>query len=161
MRRRRWGGWRGAVGGAVIAVALLALHGPACAKGSNSPAYQALFIRMNPMVVPFLRPNGEVSRQMSFVFVLELADESVRDAAYQGMPRITDAFMRDLHVLAASPRAAERGIDFVRLKRRLLASALGILGPDVVRDVLIEHAMERFLDSARPLDARLPARSRP
>lgn len=86
--------------------------------------------------------NGAVAKHLTIVLVLELADAQARDKAKELLPRLTDAFVNDLHRLASRPDAID-GIDLALAKRHLLASGARVLGPDSVKNVLIERTISR------------------
>jgi hypothetical protein len=112
---------------------------PASAQ-SNAP----IFIPVDRITVAVFR-DGEVTQHLIFILKLEISDRNASGVVIEKMPRLTDAFMRDLHTLASAPNAAQEGLDMVQAKRRLLASSVRVLGPNVVRDVLIDRSIVRKL----------------
>ncbi|MBI3708882.1 MAG: hypothetical protein HY246_14575 [Proteobacteria bacterium] len=127
---------------ALAAVAVISAAPPAVAGSKVAAAEGSNFLRMDPLIVPIIR-NGTVERHLGFVFLLELADKKFDVKVRELMPRLTNAFVSDLNALATAPRAAESGIDAATLKRRLIASCQRILGPDIVRDVLVDRSFVR------------------
>lgn len=129
-------------------IATLGLLGaaPALASG-KAPAPIAsseggpVFLRLERIVVPVFA-NGAVAKHLTIILVLELADAQARDKAKELLPRLTDAFVNDLHRLASRPDAID-GIDMALAKRQLLASGTRVLGPDSVKGVLIERTISR------------------
>jgi hypothetical protein len=59
------------------------------------------------------------------------------------MPKLMDAYIRDLHILTSRPAAGDNGADPVVAKRYLLESSKRILGAEAVKDVLIERTLSR------------------
>jgi hypothetical protein len=116
------------------------------AGGSPAPAQGVapIFIPVDRITVAVFR-DGEVAQHLIFILKLEITDRNASGVVIEKMPRLTDAFMRDLHALASAPSAAQDGLDMVQAKRRLLASSVRVLGPNVVRDVLIDRSIVRKL----------------
>jgi hypothetical protein len=111
------------------------------AKAADAPA-EAVYLRLDRIVVPVIR-DGVVEQHITFVLVLELADERARMKAKELLPRLTDSFVRDLHILASRPRTASDGVDLGVAKRHLLGASVRLLGADAVKDVLIQRTMTR------------------
>jgi hypothetical protein len=114
---------------------------PASGSAQNSAP---IFIPVDRITVAVFR-DGEVAQHLIFILKLEISDRNASGVVIEKMPRLTDAFMRDLHTLASAPSAAQDGLDMVQAKRRLLASSVRVLGPNVVRDVLIDRSIVRKL----------------
>ncbi len=58
------------------------------------------------------------------------------------MLRLKDAFLMDLHGYFADRPAAKTGINSRTIKKRLKRVAERTLGPDVIKEVIIEGAVE-------------------
>jgi flagellar basal body-associated protein FliL len=116
------------------------------AGGSSTSAQNdaPIFIPVDRITVAVFR-DGEVAQHLIFILKLEITDRNASNLVIEKMPRLTDAFMRDLHALASAPSAAQDGLDMVQAKRRLLASSVRVLGPNVVRNVLIDRSIVRKL----------------
>ena len=71
---------------------------------------------------------------------LEVVEERDAGNVRQLTPRLRDAFLRELHRLATIRPASQKLINVARVKARLLAGADRVLGPRVVRDVLVQLA---------------------
>ena len=74
---------------------------------------------------------------------LEVGDSHSRSRVQKAVHQLRDAFVRDLHgyIRVAMTRSHN---DFLRLlKSRLLRVTAGVIGPGVVREVLIQQAAER------------------
>ena len=76
------------------------------------------------------------------LLVVNLEVGSKRDIARvrEMLPRLRDAFVTELHALAATRSPDQRLINVGRVKARLIAGAHKVLGPGVVRDVLVQLA---------------------
>lgn len=91
-------------------------------------------VRLDPLVVSIQR-NGVVEKHVGFVIVLDVADSAAQAKVQDLMPKLTDSFVMDINALASLPNAADTGIDPEALKRRLSASCVRVLGPDVVKNI--------------------------
>ncbi len=99
----------------------------------------AYYIEMDPLTAPFIR-DGVFAQYVVLVINLEVASEDAIEAVREKKPRLRDAFVSELHALAAIRSPRQRLINLARVKARLLAGANRILGPGVVRDVLVQLA---------------------
>jgi hypothetical protein len=99
-------------------------------------------MRLERIVVSKIQDN-KVELLMTYILVVEFADPGARDRARLIMPKLMDAYMRDLHILTSRSGAPEDGIDLAVAKRYLMASAARVLGADAVKDVLIERTIAR------------------
>lgn len=97
------------------------------------------FIEMDALTVPFIR-DGVFAQYVVLVVNLEVASESDIEIVRAQKPRLRDAFVSELHALAAVRPPDQRLINLARVKARLLAGANRVLGPGVVRDVLVQLA---------------------
>lgn len=125
--------------GAVAALALLALPflslQPVRAQGPT-------FVELQPIILSVFEGN-EVSRQARIALALELASGKTAGDIEPLKPRLLDAFIGELNGIYEERRHADRVIDPAVIKPRLLETATRILGPGVVKDVLIQQAFER------------------
>ena len=103
--------------------------------GDDKPSY----VEIERLTAPFIR-NGEFVQYVVLDVSLELADEPNATKVRHLTPRLRDAFLAELHRLARVRPASQRLINLGRIKARLLASADRVLGPNVVRDVLVQLA---------------------
>jgi len=98
-----------------------------------------VYVEMEPLTAPFIR-DGKFAQYVVLVVNLEVANDTNAEIVQSEMPRLRDAFVRELHALAAMRPADQRLINVARVKARLLAGANRVTGPGVVRDVLIQLA---------------------
>jgi hypothetical protein len=135
-----------AFGAALVALLSAWCVIPAQAGDRDRPKYEKLeegpiYMRLERIMVPMIHEN-EVQKLITFILVVEFADAESRDRAKLIMPRLMDAFRRDLHVLVSRPGNTEE-LDFALFKRYLVASGARVLGADSVKDVLIERTLAR------------------
>ena len=100
----------------------------------------AVFLALQPFSAPVVYKN-RVRYYVQLGVSLQLDSESSKDRVYKQMPRLHDAILRDLHGTSVLRPGSKRSINFDAVKSRLLAQAQSILGAEVVRDVLITHAV--------------------
>lgn len=100
------------------------------------------FVHMDSLVVPVIR-NNQVERHVMLTLALEVGDNHSRSRVQKAKNQIRDAFVRDLHGYMRVMLIRSHD-DFLRLlKVRLLRVVAGVMGPGVVREVLIQQAAER------------------
>lgn len=130
----------------LFAVCVLVLLASAPALAADDAALpgkdKPIGVRLDPLVVSIQR-NGVVEKHMGFVIVLEVATTADQVKVQDLMPKITDAFVVDINALANLPRTADSGIDQEALKRRLSASCVRVLGPDVVKNIVFLRTFTR------------------
>ena len=100
----------------------------------------AIFLALQPFSAPVVYKD-RVRYYVQLGVSLQLDSESSKDRVYKQMPRLRDAILRDLHGTSVLRPGSKRSINFDAVKSRLLAQAQSILGAEVVRDVLITHAV--------------------
>lgn len=131
---------------ALLALPVMCLATRAEAGSRDRPNYEKLedgpiYLRLERIMVPVIHEN-DVQKLIAFVLVVEFADPESRERAKLMMPRLIDAFRRDLHILVSRPSGSEE-MDLARFKRYLLASGKRVLGQESVKDVLIERTLAR------------------
>ncbi len=114
--------------------------GSASAGGGSAPGGdQALFIELEPLTAPFIR-DGNFAHYVLLVVNLEVGNKRDIERVREMLPRLRDAFVTELHALAATRSPNQRLINVARVKARLIAGTHKVLGPGVVRDVLVQLA---------------------
>ncbi|MEQ8449983.1 MAG: hypothetical protein RIB97_09895 [Nitratireductor sp.] len=105
------------------------------------PPEPAVFVEMEALTIPVIR-GGAVAKYVLLKVSLEVEDEGAREAVVERMPRLKDAFLRDLHAYFASI-PLDSPLNVRTVKTRLKRVADGIVGRGVVREVLIQGAFEK------------------
>ncbi len=131
---------------ALLALPAICVAAPAPAGDRSRPEYEKLeqgpvYLRLERIMVPMIHENA-VRKLITFILVVEFADPESRERAKLVMPRLIDAFRRDLHILVSRPGSRDE-MDLALFKRYLLASGKRVLGHDVVKDVFIERTLAR------------------
>jgi hypothetical protein len=132
---------------ALVALGLIVCAASAQAGGRSRPGYERLkdgpyYMQLERIVVPRITDNA-VQKLFTYMLVIEFTDAESRDRATIIMPKLMDAYVRDLHILTSRPASGENGADPVVAKRYLLQSAKRIFGEEAVKDVLIERTIMR------------------
>ncbi len=113
--------------------------GEGAGGGSAPVGDQAPFVELDPLTAPFLR-DGKFARYVLLVVNLEVGSQRDIARVREMLPRLRDAFVTELHALAATRSPDQRLINVARVKARLIAGTHRVLGPGVVRDVLVQLA---------------------
>ena len=111
------------------------------------PKYESLqngpyYMQLERIVVPKIQDNA-VQKLFTYTLIIEFADAEARERAKSIIPKLMDAFVRDLHILTSRPAAGDVGADPQVAKHYLLQSSQRILGAEAVKDVLIERTFVR------------------
>ena len=98
---------------------------------------EPLHITLEPLIVPIIR-EGAVTGHLILEIQLEVPGLAAEAKLRERLPRLTDAFMTELHSLTSLRYVQDRGRDLPFFKQRLRKVADRILGPGVLGDVLID-----------------------
>lgn len=114
-------------------------------EGSPPPPGTSLtppkFVSMEPLVIPIVfgeRISGTVQLQVQ----LETSAEKESELK-QVLPRVSDAFVRDLHGYLPRLLRDKQQLDVDLIKRRLMIIAERAVGQGLVDNVLIQSAIDR------------------
>jgi hypothetical protein len=117
-------------------------NGSVVAEEEEELIIAPFFVQMDSIVIPVIR-NDQVERHVMLTLVLEVGDNHSRRRVYKATHLIRDAFVLDLHgymrVILSRSRDKFMGL----LKGRLLRVVAGVVGPNVVRAVLVQQVAER------------------
>ena len=102
------------------------------------------YVKMSPLVVPVIA-NDQIVSHLAIEFQLELYNDLQAPKVKEVLPQLMDGYLRSLQVIAS--RRGDNGakFDIVALKERMLMVSKAIVGPDVIRNILIQRAFERQL----------------
>lgn len=131
----------------LIGLAPAALSGPSFAQAeplqlAAEVINESTFVALSSLVVPVFR-NGKVEGHIGWRFTIEASNPAAAQKIRDTLPRLTDAFVSELHSLAQRHVTAEGTLDGDLVKRRLLAASARLYGADVVRAVLISASFTR------------------
>ncbi len=100
------------------------------------------YYTLQPFVIPIVR-NGRIARHVSLLITLETRGVANKDKILEARKRLRNSFLRDLHGVMSIRRKDGRSFKTSVLKKRLMAVSKRVLGEDIIRDILIEAALER------------------
>lgn len=129
--------------GASVSVMKWLKIGPFASKGATAeappppPPAQPRFVDMEPMVVTIF--DGEkVAANIQIGIKLETLSDANASAIQKKMPKVRDAFLRDLHTFIPRLLKTSERIDVAVLKDRLQGVADKVMGKNVISGVLIQ-----------------------
>jgi flagellar FliL protein len=133
-------------GGAVAALKWLGI-GPfapketAAKEAPKKPEVQTIFIDMDPIMVPLLQGNGVAA---TIQIQIKLETEGQENAIFlkRRMPKISDAFVRDLHAFMPRLLKDKERIDVLILKQRLQVIGDRLFGKGYIKDVLVQSVID-------------------
>jgi hypothetical protein len=103
---------------------------------------KAQFFRMPVFHLPVIR-EGRIAAQVSVNVTLETRDARNKNKILENHLKIQSAFLRDLYGLMSLNNGSGRALVVPTVKARLQKVADRVLGPDVVKDILIENVSVR------------------
>lgn len=110
---------------------------PPIAKTAN-----ALFVDLESVTIAVIR-NRRIEKHVVLQISLEVPDEESRAAVSHALPRVKDAFIKDLYDYYAVQPAGREAINVEAIKKRLKRTADHVLGKGRIQAVLIQGAIER------------------
>jgi hypothetical protein len=113
-------------------------HEGAAAPAENGPAY----IRFDPIFVSVI-DGSRVNRQVGVTLIIEIKEGQSKADVEAQRKKLNDAFFRELYGFFQTQAGASGRIDQAYMKQRLLVAASKIVGPDIVKEVLVEQLFER------------------
>lgn len=126
----------------MIAIMTMGSFSSASASSEAPPAEVdegPIYLKMRPLSAPIWK-KGRIRYSIFLTLSLEFDDEDKKEIAYGRMPKLRDAFLLELHNKSILYRDETRGIDFPRLKKRLMASAAKAVGNGTIKDILVLDA---------------------
>lgn len=109
----------------------------------NAPKPEFEYFEMTPLVLPVIT-NAGITQQVSLLVSLELPFGKTDEIKYLE-PRLADAYIQDLYGALSSGFAmtATDVLDVQELKERLTMVTAKVLGPEAVRQVLLQVVQQR------------------
>ena len=132
-------------------IAALALPTVIARAASDAPGEKPsvpdgpLFVKLPIFQIPVIQ-HDQVRLQVSVTIALELVQGVGADSIDPKKPLLIDAFLRDLYAIFAQRADAPRVADDKLIRIRLQQIADTVLGPGIVRQVLIEQLFEQKLE---------------
>lgn len=103
------------------------------------------YLQLDPLNLPIVTDEG-VSQQVSLVISLEMKFGNL-DKVKLYQPKLADAYIQDLYGMLGMGHGLMQGnvLDVKLIKDRLALVTTNILGPDMVKDVLLQVVQQRRL----------------
>ena len=111
---------------------------------SEAPAVAGApsYVRLDPIFVPIIT-GDQVTQQVGVTLMLQLVENKEKGDVESKRIPLYDAFFRDLYGYFQDRAVASGRVDQLYLKTRLLKTANRVVGPDLVKEVLIEQLFAR------------------
>jgi flagellar basal body-associated protein FliL len=99
------------------------------------------FVTMDPLVVPVIQGN-RVAATIQIQLQLETSEDKMT-LLKKMMPRLKDAYIRDLHNYIPRLLRGKKELDLAMLKQRLVIIGERAIGKGLMSDVLIQSVLDR------------------
>jgi hypothetical protein len=100
-----------------------------------------VYLTTPPLVVPVVR-DGRTRKFVSFVLLLGTDKKNARKTR-KIMTRLTDAYLKDLNGMLAFDRLQGDSLNLPSIRRRLMATTMRAVGPDLINDIRFKLVTER------------------
>jgi flagellar FliL protein len=100
---------------------------------------------MPPFSVPTIREAGVVG-QISLIVTIEVVGTSDKNKLIEKRHHLQSGFLRDLYGIASINNGSGQALQLDTVKKRLKMVADRVLGPGIVKNVLVENAHTRPID---------------
>ena len=103
----------------------------------KDPGMQTIFVDMEPIMVQLLQGNAVA---MTVEVQVKIETEGQDNAVFlaRQMPKISDAFVRDLHAFMPRMLKTKKRIDVLILKQRLQVVGERLMGKGLIKDILVQ-----------------------
>ena len=111
-------------------------------EDGNGSAPEAVFVDVGELIVPVYNRDG----QDNFMVVrmeLEVGEAMSADEVRYLLPRLRDAYIGTLSTMAGRGELVEESRRAATIKRALKLASDRVLGPDAVKDVLLQRAWQQ------------------
>jgi flagellar protein FliL len=111
-------------------------------EGGHGGAPEAVFVDVGELIVPVYNRDG----QDNFMVVrmeLEIGEAMSADEVRYLLPRLRDAYIGTLSTMAGRGELVEESRRAATIKRALKLTSDRVLGPDAVKDVLLQRAWQQ------------------
>lgn len=102
-------------------------------------------VRISPLSVPVMGEQ-KIEQFITLMVTLEVESQDLVIQVQQQMPRLIDSFLVTLYgSLNEGDMLNGKLVNLVQVKEKLHKAAVKVLGPDIVRDVLVQTVTRRML----------------
>lgn len=112
----------------------------AAAAAAALRAREPVFVQLEPLNVPVLRTDNR-RYIYAIAMTMQVHDEKAKEQVQQQMPRIRDAFLRQVNGQPLEGKAGTDAVDLDLLKRKLHGQAAKIVGEGIVEDLLFHRVV--------------------
>jgi flagellar FliL protein len=110
--------------------------------GGHGAAPEAVFVDVGELIVPVYNREGE-DNLMVVRMELEVGEAMSADEVRYLLPRLRDAYIGTLSTMAGRGELVEESRRAATIKRALKLASDRVLGPDAVKDVLLQRAWQQ------------------
>jgi flagellar protein FliL len=114
----------------------------AAAAGEHKAEAKAVFVDVGEIIVPVYGRDGK-DKLMVVRFELEIGDVMPVDEVRYLLPRLRDAYIGTLSTLAGRGELVEESQRNATIKHALKLASDRVLGPEVIKDVLLQRAWQQ------------------
>ncbi len=100
------------------------------------------FVQIDTIVIPVIR-EGAVLHHLSYSLEIEVKDTDAKFRLYESFRELRDAFIVELHSLAAMRFVQQGNYDIHLIKKRLKLVGDKIVGKNVIEAILVRHLAKR------------------
>ena len=111
---------------------------PAAKQSMEDPP---LFIDVEPLNIPVFHED-RVAATVQIQLKLEAIGEENEEEIIRLMPRISDAFLRDMHAFIPRLLKKEERINVVIIKKRLQIISERLVGPNLINNILVQSVSD-------------------
>ncbi len=107
----------------------------------TTPGEPLRFVTMDALVIPIFQ-GEKVAATVQIRLKLEAANQENESEIARLMPRLNDAFLRDLYGFIPRHLRKEERVDLALIKDRLQMVGDKVAGPGVIKSVLVQAVLE-------------------
>jgi flagellar protein FliL len=117
-------------------------HAATPAEGEHKADSKAVFVDVGEIIVPVYNRDGK-NNLMVVRMELEIGETMAVDEVRYMLPRLRDAYIGTLSTLAGRGELVDESQRSATIKRALKLASDRVLGPDAIRDVLLQRAWQQ------------------
>jgi len=117
-------------------------HAATPAEGEHKTDSKAVFVDVGEIIVPVYNRDGK-NNLMVVRMELEIGETMAVDEVRYMLPRLRDAYIGTLSTLAGRGELVDESQRSATIKRALKLASDRVLGPDAIRDVLLQRAWQQ------------------
>ena len=104
-----------------------------------------IYVHISPMVLPVINDSG-VEQLVTIIIDVQVKDFDAADNMHANMPKVMDALMRALYGgLGQGVLRNGKLVNVGKIKNKAVGAVGEVIGPENVRDVLVQGVSQRML----------------